>query len=369
MVYELSRRDARRLAIRAQWLDADRPRDLLALVRRLTLLQLDPVSAVAPSAHLVAWSRLGSAYRRADLDTAVAEHALIELQAMLRPAEDIALYRAQLAAWPGGDDGSDWRRQRAAWLRANDGCRRDILHRLEADGPLPSRELPDTCVVPWVSTGWTNNKNVTKMLDLLVASGEVAVAGRLGRERLWDLAQRVYPDEPVVPEPEATRRRNARRLQSLGIARTRAERTPVEPREVTGVGADAVVEGVRGRWVIDPSYLDLPFTGRTALLSPFDRLLHNRRATLELFDFDYQLEMYKPVAKRRWGYYALPILHGDALVGKLDATADTAAGVLRVSAIHWDAPSSTELEAAVEREIAALASWLELDLQVPDRRP
>ena len=361
MTHELSKRDARRLAIRAQWLDRKRPTDLLALVRRLTMLQLDPVAAIAPSAQLVAWSRLGSAYERTELDRAVADQSLIELQAMLRPAEDLQLYRAKMAAWP-GDDATDWRLAQHRWMTANDSCRRDILRRLREGGALPSRELPDTCVVPWASTGWTNNKNVTKLLDLMASSGQVAVAGRLARERLWDLAERVYPNVPATPEPEARRLRDARRLRALGIARSRAPETPVEPMSVAAAGEPAVVDGVRGRWVIEPSYLDLPFDGRTALLSPFDRLLHNRRTALDLFDFDYQLEMYKPVAKRRWGYYALPILHDDALVGKLDAAADVAGGVLRITAIHRDVPFSKQTERAVQHEIADLARWLDLEV-------
>ena len=103
-------------------------------------------------------------------------------------------------------------------------------------------------------------------------------------------------------------------------------------------GEPAVVEGVKGTWRVDPSLLGQPFSGRAALLSPFDRLLHDRKRTVELFGFDYQLEMYKPAAKRRWGYFALPILYGDQLIGKLDATADRGAGVLRVDAIHQDVP-------------------------------
>lgn len=127
----------------------------------------------------------------------------------------------------------------------------------------------------------------------------------------------------------------------------------------------AVVEGVKGTWRVDPAQLGQPFTGRAALLSPFDRLVHDRKRTLDLFEFEYQLEMYKPVAKRRWGYYALPVLYGDRLVGKVDATADRAAGVFRVAAIHEDVPFTKTMTAAVHREIRALARWLTLDAALP----
>jgi uncharacterized protein YcaQ len=361
-VHQLSRSDARRIAVRAQLLDARRPSDLLDVVRRLTLLQLDPTAAIAPNAHLVAWSRLGSAYAPADLDAALADRSLIELRAMIRPGEDLALYRADMAAWDTAEPGEQpgWRASRRDWVRANDACRRDILDRLAAKGPLPSRELPDTCAVPWRSTGWTNNRNVTQLLEFLVQRGEVAIAGRKGNERLWDLAARVYPDDRVVPRDEALRIRNQRRLRALGIARAQAPDALGEPADVANVGEPAVVEGVRGKWRVDPSYLGQPFSGRAALLSPFDRLIHDRRRALDLFEFEYQLEMYKPVAKRRWGYFALPILFGDRLVGKLDAIADRKAGVLRVNAIHRDVDFDPTVEAAVRDEIGDLARWLGL---------
>ena len=125
-----------------------------------------------------------------------------------------------------------------------------------------------------------------------------------------------------------------------------------------------MVEGVRGEWRVDPAYLDRtsePFAVRAALLSPFDWLVYDRVRSVDLFDFEYLLEMYKPAAKRRWGYYALPILYGDRLVGKLDATADRKAGVLRVNAVHQDVPFTPEMSAAVDAEIAGLAAWLELE--------
>jgi uncharacterized protein len=358
--HRLSRQDARRIAVRAQLLQRDRPIDLVDLVRHVTLLQLDPTSAVAPSAHLVAWSRLGSRYRTAELDKALADRVLVELLATVRPAEDIALYRAEMSAWPGRPPLKDYEVARADWLTANDACRRDILRRLRRSGPLPSRDLPDTCTVPWRSTGWTNNKNVTRVLDMMVERGEVAVAGRRGNERLWDLADRVYPDVPPLTYDEAVRRRNERRLSALGIARSRGPDCTVEPLDVGDAGEEAVVEGVRGTWRVDPTQLGQPFTGRAALLSPFDRLLHDRKRMVELFEFEYILEMYKPVSARRWGYFALPVLYGDRLVGKLDATADRNAGVLRVNALHWDVEPTKAMTSAVYGEFRDLARWLDL---------
>jgi uncharacterized protein len=360
--HELSRQDARRIAVRAQALDRERPDGLLDVVRRLTLLQVDPTAAIAPNADLVAWSRLGSSYSRADLTQALKNRTLFELRAMIRPAEDLALFRADMAAWVAGAVERGWQKGINDWVHANDACRRDILSRLDASGPLPSRELPDTCTKPWRSTGWTNNRNVTQMLEFMVVRGEVAIAGRQGNERTWDLASRVYPDVPAVPREEARRRRNERRLGALGIARARGPESQVEPTDVGDVGEPAVVDGVKGEWRVDPSLLGQPFTGRAALLSPFDRLIHDRKRATELFEFDYQLEMYKPAAERRWGYFALPILHVDRLVGKLDATADRKAGVLRVDAVHRDVDFTKAMTADVDREIADLARWLELDL-------
>ena len=126
----------------------------------------------------------------------------------------------------------------------------------------------------------------------------------------------------------------------------------------------------RGRAARNAKLASLPvgFAGRAALLSPFDRLLADRKRMTELFDYDYVLEMYKPEAKRRWGYYALPILYGDRLVGKLDAKADRRAGVLEINAVHEDEPFSKAMATAVDREIGDLAGWLDLELQWPQQR-
>ena len=351
-MHRLTKEQARRIAVRAQLLDAPRPTELHTVVQRLTLLQIDPTSAIAPSADLVAWSRIGSAYEPDELKQALEQDRVVfELDAMVRPMSDLGLYLAGAAEWPTYDKQRDW-------LRDNDRFRRDILDLLGSSGPVSSRDMPDTCVVPWASTGWSNNRNVTQMLEFLMTRGEVAIAGRVGRERLWDLAERVYPADVAVPSvEEAERRKNERRLTSLGIARQKARAT-MEPVHVGEAGEPAVVEGLKGEWRVDPAALGDDFEGRTALLSPFDRLIHDRVRAEELFDFEYALEMYKPAAKRRWGYYALPILHEDRLVGKLDAVADRKASVLRVNAIHEDVKFTRTMTKAVQGELEDLASWL-----------
>lgn len=364
-VHRLSRTDARRIAVRAQLLSSERPADIVDTVRRLSMLQVEPTSAVAPSAELVLWSRIGSAFSAADLWDAVDEQRLIQLHQTLRVPEDLALFRAEMATWPGAGSLRGWQEELRDWVMANDECRRDILQRLRADGPLPASELPDTCVVPWRSSGWNDNRNLRMMLGMLVQRGEVAAAGGTGRDRRWDLAERVYPDDPVPPAEEALRRLDERRLGSLGIARAKGTKLPVEPVDVGEAGEPAVIEGVRGRWRVDPAQLGRPFRGRAALLSPFDRLLADRRRLDEVFEFDYILEMYKPAATRMWGYYALPILYGDRLVGKLDARAERENGVLRVAAIHQDVTFGTAMTAAVHREIRDLARWLDLEVAPP----
>jgi len=354
-VHQLTKAQARRIAVRAQFLDATRPTDLVSLVERLTMLQVDPTSVIAPSADLVAWSRLGSAYRPTDLKRALEQdRTLFELDAVARPIRDLGLYLA------GASERPSYQRSRD-WLRDNDRFRRDLLDRLARSGPLTSRDLPDTSVVPWPSSGWTNARNVTQMLEFLMMRGEVAILGRVGRERLWDLAERVYPADVDVPSvEEATRTRNERRLGSLGIARRKARAMPIEPIDVGEAGEPAVVEGVKGEWRVDPAAFGDAFEGRTALLSPFDRLIHDRVRALELFDFEYALEMYKPAANRRWGYYALPILHHDQLVGKVDAVADRNASLLRINAIHEDVAFTRGVTTAVRAELESLASWLGL---------
>ncbi len=358
MTSQLKRRGARRIAIRAQRLDANRPTDFATLVDQLTLLQLDPTAAVAPSADLVAWSRLGESYAPEQLQRALeVEHTVFEHRgqesprepavAMVRPMSRLGLYLADMRAWPteGG--------RVHQWLESNDVFRRQVLDALRTSGPLRSRDIPDTCAVPWASTGWTNDRNVTQMLEFLAWRGEVAVAGRQGRQRVWDVSERIYPGAlKAVPAAKARAIRDERRLRALGVAR---------PEFVGDAGTPVEIEGTTGEWRVDPDASAAGFKGRTAVLSPFDRLIHDRARALQLFEFDYTLEMYKPQSQRRWGYFALPVLHGDALVGKVDAIADRKTSTLRVNAIHEDVAFTPATTKAVNAEIESLRRWLELE--------
>ena len=342
----LDREQARRIAVRAQLLDARRSGSVAEVVDELTLLQVDPTAAVAPSVDLVLWSRLGDGYEHSDLTFALeTERSLVELSSYVRAMDDIGLL---LAVVP-----HDLHPTIHEWLAANQRFRSDVLGLLDAEGPRTAAEIPDTCEVPWASSGWNNDKNVNRLLEVLTLMGDVAITGRRGKLRVYDLPERVYPGDLDVPSYDDARAALDRReLAALGIARS-------------GPGEEASVEGCDGTWRVDPDALaavDAAFAGRCAFLSPFDRLVHDRERALDLFDFEYVLEMYKPAASRRWGYFALPVLHGDRLIGKLDAKADRKAGVLRVHALHEDVPWEPEVGDAVEAELVTLADWLGMGL-------
>jgi hypothetical protein len=354
--HELTRQQARQIVLRATRLDAQRPGDLLTLIEDLTALPVEPTAAIAPSFDLVLWSRMGAAYEPVDLVELLEQREVYDDGDGIRPMSDLRLHLAEMKAWPPWE----WTRD---WLEANELFRNEVLDILDADGPLLSRDVKATAQMPWKSSGWNDDRNVRMMLTCLLARGEVAVNGRVGSQRKYDLAERFYPGGvEAMPLAEARAERNARRLRGLGIARAKGTELPGEPIHVGEAGEPAVVEGTDREWRVDPAQIGRPFEGRTALLSPFDPVTRDRVRMEQLFEFEYVLEMYKPAAKRRWGYFALPILHRDRLVGKLDATADRKAGRLFVDAVHEDVPFTKTMTTAVDAEIAALADWLRLTL-------
>jgi uncharacterized protein YcaQ len=245
------------------------------------------------------------------------------------------------------------------WLEANAGFRADVLARLRAEGPLLASDIPDTAQVSRAPDGWSGSNQVPHMLDFLLRQGEVAIVGREGRRRRWDLAERVYPrNVPAYDDDEAARLLAERRLQSAGLAKPHRYWSGV----AKDTGEPAVVEGSTTAYRVDPEALaaldDDDAGGRVAFLNPYDSLLFDRRRLEELFEFTYVLEQFKPKAQRRYGFFAHPILMGDRFVGMLDAEVDRDREVLKVNAVHEFLPFEPEESDMVRAEIAELAEWL-----------
>lgn len=265
---------------------------MLDTVRALGFLQIDTVAAVAPPQYLVLWSRLGS-YDTAELDRLLwEERKLFEWNAFIWPIEDLPYVRARMRR---RRNKYTWERRGTEFLQMNARARRYVLRELERRGPLLSRELEDRGAAPWADTGgWSGSRTVPVMLELLHGRGLVAVVGRRDGQRLWDLAERWYPETENVSLREAERTIAEKRWRAAGV---RFE---------------------NGAWVAHPDISGDPVPERATLLSPFDRLIYDRERTQALFDFHYRLEMFVPKAKREYGYYVLPILEGDRLVGRAE---------------------------------------------------
>ncbi len=294
--------------MRSQLLDGSAT-GVLQTVRRLGFLQIDPISTVAPPQRLVLWSRLGP-YDADELDRLLwRERKLFEWGAFIWPIEDFPLLRARMRRRRGK---YKFEQQGTEFLRTNARFKRHLLRELETRGPLLSREIEADLMVSRDPHDWWGSRKVSLMLELLEGRGVVAVAGRQGKQRLWDLAERWYPEAESVPWPEARRQLEEKRWRSLGV---RYE---------------------KGEWQAHPDAEDGPVPRRLTFLSPFDRLIHNRDRAEALWDYRYRLEMYVPKAKREYGYYALPILRGDRLIGRIDPVLDRKTGVLKVNSVHWE---------------------------------
>jgi len=303
---EPSLTQARRVAVRAQALDGS-AEGVLDAVRRLGFLQMDPIATVASPQHLVLFSRLGM-FEVAELDRLIwEERRLFEWNAFIWPIEDLPLVRARMRRYRA--TGNAWVRD---FLQANTRFRRSVLRQLERNGPMLSRDLDADLLPSREPHRWWGTRDVRLMLEILHAQGDIAVAGRSGRQRLWDLADRVYPPTETIPLREAERVIEERRRRSLGVWLE------------------------RGKLRVHPEISDERVPRRVTFLSPFDRLVHDRARAEALFGFFYRLEMYVPKAKRQYGYYVLPILYGDRIVGRIDVARDRSSNALQVNGVWWE---------------------------------
>jgi uncharacterized protein YcaQ len=401
-VRTVSPRSVRRLAISSQWLDHERgatdPARLLNVVRQIGCLQLDPISAVARSHQLVMFSRVGP-YALADLDHLLfTERSLFEYwahAASIVLTEDYPIHNALMRAYL--TDDSDWSRRKRAWLQENEALLRHILDELGARGPLMSRDFEDKAKGDWYSSGWTSNRNVSQMLDYLWTSGQIMVVGRQGGQKVWDMAERALPEwaprHTLTPDERVTLA-VTRALRALGIATERQiqqhftrGRYPGLRRvlqqmeaagqvERVGVAADGAV--LPGPWYLLSESAPLldrieagDWHGQTRLLSPFDNLICDRARTETLFDYYFRIEIYVPKAKRQYGYYVLPILHDDRLIGRIDPQMDRKRKTLTINAVYAepDAPGEAAAQ-AVALAIQELATFLGAShIQFGDRLP
>jgi uncharacterized protein YcaQ len=282
----------RRIAVRAQLLDGSAT-SILDTVRRLGFLQMDPISTVATPQQLVLFSRLGP-HDPAELDRLLwDDRKLFEYDAFIYPVEDLPLVRARMAQRKRANTLARdlWIRD---FLKTNARFRRHVLRELERNGPLLSRALQHDLMPEGEDHRWWGNRQVRLMLDILAVRGDIAVAGRVGKQRLWDLGERVFPPSETLAWPEAERELEHRRQRSLGAWRE------------------------KGVWKTHPEIPDDPVPDRVTVLSPFDRLVQDRDRAEALFGFHYRLEMYVPKAKREYGYYVLPLLVGDRIVGRVE---------------------------------------------------
>ncbi len=214
--------------------------------------------------------------------------------------------------------------------------------------------------------------------------GRIAVVGRDGGQRIWELAERRYPlAEPRRPPGEVARCLLERQLRARGVARADQfglaldGRPPGWQRELRrlirdGIAVPVRVAGLGGEWFAHADALrpERPFAGRTTLLSPFDRLVADRARTKELFGFRFRLEIYQPPARREFGYYVLPVLHGERLVGRIDPVYGRRAGRLAVNAVYAEPDDPAEAGQGVATAIAELASWLGAgQIALGERRP
>src|SRR5215216_417963 len=349
--------------------------DVLDTIRRIGVLQIDSISVVARSPYLVLWSRIG-AYDPVWLDELLAEGELFEYwshAACFIPIDDYGLYRRLML---GKTD------KTRAWMEAHPDALERVMGRIRQDGPVRSAEFART---DGKAGGWWEWKPEKRALEHLFAAGELMISRRENFHRVYDLRERVLSnalpgwEDALAPNEQEVRRALAlKAVRALGVASARWVpdyfRTP--KKGVAGLLEELADEGELVRAGIEgleePAYVHPDNAGPaekilsggsrssvTTLLSPFDPVVWDRARALELFGFDYKIEVYTPAARRRYGYYSLPILHNGALVGRLDAKAHRKQGLFEIKDIYLepDTPVNDDLVSGLASALRDCAGW------------
>ena len=367
--------EARRLAVHAQLLDrAPRPnaRAILETVEHLGYLQLDPTNVVARNHLLILWSRLGR-FDRADLDRLLwTDKALYETISFILPTSDRPLHEVRVSAVRRGVDGRPRTARMHAWMKKNERLRRDVIARLRRHGSLPLTAFEDRAIDSWTSSGWTADRNVSQMLSFLLRLGEVSVGGRVGGKKMWTLAKGWLPRVRPMTAKAAARAATERALGALGVASLRelqlvyavgeyVAADALAALERDGIASRVSIEGLRGPHFALRSDLRQRNAGseRTTLLSPFDNVIINRTRTEVLFGMRYRMEIYVPKHLRVRGFWAMPILHRDQLIGTVDPKMNRERRRLDVLRLHLErgAPRDRSIRSAIETAIEDLAAF------------
>jgi uncharacterized protein len=378
----ISIENARRLALHAQGLalPPEPGRQVADVVKQIGCLQLDPVAPVARSPLLVLNARLrGGASEKAVARAAYEDRALFDYwahEASLCHTDDLALHRWQMRRWLR----LPRRRPYAEFLEHNAGFADDLIAELRERGPLRAQDVEETDVHHWKHGHWTDDVNwrqtIARLLDALWLSGRIGVHSRDGLTRRWHVLEECLPPGALdsvdeLDDYEATRRAVHRALGMLGVAKPGHIRKHFTrnryPKLDEVLANDPDIEpvelaGTRGTWfaLAESLAADLAPGRRTIALSPFDNLICDRARTAELFGFDYRIEIYVPANKRIWGYYVLPILHGERFIARADLKLD--GNELRVLSLHEE--PGRRAAAAIRRALEQLARWRGASLRI-----
>lgn len=346
--------------------------DLLATIRQLHMLQIDSINVVARAAYFVLWSRLGE-YKPEWLDELLAEGALFEFwtNAMcLVPIEDYAVVRA-------GSRVIDWLNPQK-WITEHPEVTALVLDRIRTRGEARASDFERS---DDLKHDWTNPRDEQKALDMLTYTGALMVRRRDKFQRVYDLRERVFPGADrlaAVSRADAHDQFILNSIQALGVVRAewaanyyrlkKADASAALKRLIKQERVLAVeVEGWATPGYIHPDLLkrveaaaagQLP-QSRTTLLSPFDPLIRDEGRLRDLFGFDYKIEFYFPASKRKYGYFSLPILHKNRLVGRLDPKAHRKDGIFEVKALHLEpgVEPDDELVSRLRQTLRACALW------------